>query len=197
MKKIIVLILLHFSVTVFSQEREATILFNDSTSVIGLGEIKKEKIYFRVSSSDEVSVWNYDMAQGLIFSGYGFSEKYVYVKPNKNSKPKLMEVIEEGKVNLYKESSFGLQVGIGPSVSNSNVGAGPNLYHDYSTVYYVKRKTEEYATDISFSFKSNSSRYFSDCDMLLQKIKKKEFRKKDIIKIVYFYNDYCGDEEED
>lgn len=183
--------------TVFSQEREATILFNDSTSIKGLGEIKKEKIYFRVSSTDEITKWNYDMAYGLIFSGYGFSEKYVYVKPNKYSQPKLMEVIEEGKVNLYKESSFGIQIGITGGVGNSNFGASPILSHDYSAVYYVKRKTEEYATDISFSFKSNSSRYFSDCKMLLQKIKKNEFRKKDIVEIVYFYNDYCGEDEED
>ncbi len=198
MKKIVVFILIQFSFTVFAQEREATILFNDSTTVKGFAEVKKEKIYFRVSLTSEVSEWNYDIAYGLIFSGYGYSEKYVYIMPGKYSKkPKLMEVIEEGKVNLYKESTLGYTVGIGVSASKSGIGAGPTLRHEFSTVYYVKRKEEEYATDITFSFKDNTTKYFSDCKALVEKIKKREFIKKDIVAIVYYYNDYCGEEEEE
>ena len=190
--------MLYFSLTAVSQEREATILFNDSTSVKGFAEVKKEKIYFKVSPTAEVSEWSYDIAYGLIFSGYGYSEKYVYVTPGKYAKkPKLMEVIEEGKVNLYKESSLGYNVGIGVSASKSGIGAGPTLSYDFSTVYYVQRKNEAYATDITFSFKNNTLKYFSDCKALVEKIKKREFIKKDIVDIVYYYNDYCGEPEEE
>ena len=196
MKKIFIVFLFTISLTVFSQEREATIIFNDSTSVKGFGEIKKEKIHFRLSLGTEKSVWSYDIAYGLIFSGYGFSEKYVYVKPDEYSKPKLMEVIEEGKVSLYKKSSIGANMGIGVSFGGSGIGVGPTIGKDYSTVYYVKRNNEEHATDVSLSFRSTTSRYFSDCQMLVEKIKNKKFREEDIIEIVYYYNDYCGEEEE-
>lgn len=195
MKKIFIVFLINISLTVFSQEREATIIFNDSTSVKGFGEIKKEKIHFRLSLGTEKSVWSYDMAYGLIFSGYGFSEKYVYVKPDEYSKPKLMEVIEEGKVNLYKKSSYKTSMGIG-FMGGSGIGVGPSVSHYYATEYFVKRKNEEHATDLSLRFKSTSSRYFSDCQKLVEKISNKKFREDDIIEIVYYYNDYCGDEEE-
>ena len=66
----------------------------------GIGEIKNEKIYFRVDANSEKSEWDWDMARGLIFTGYGFSEKYEYFKPDRHSKPILMELIEEGNVNL-------------------------------------------------------------------------------------------------
>ena len=38
---------------IFAQEREAKIIFLDSTSIKGYGEIKKDKIYFRVDQKSE------------------------------------------------------------------------------------------------------------------------------------------------
>ena len=202
-KKILLIILLiNLTHLVFSQEREATIIFNDSTSIKGFGEIKNEKIYFRVSLEDEVTKWSYDMAKGLTFSGYGFSEKYEYVNPDKYSNPILMEVIEEGNVNLYKKNSFGLKMGVGVSAGfsssgNGFAGVGPSLNYDLKSVFYVKRKNESNATDITFSFKAKSLKYFSDCKIIIEKINKREFKKETITEMVYYYNDYCGKEDED
>ena len=193
-KTLIYLILLLISLSIFSQEKEATILFNDSTSIKGFGEIKNEKIYFRVDLKDEKSEWKSDMAKGLIFTGYGFSEKYEFVKPDKYSKPIIMEVIEEGNVNLYRKSSYGLNItGIGISTN----GISPVADYGFSNALYAKRANEESATELTFSFKSRSLRYFSDCQIIIEKIKKREFKADTIIEMVYFYNDYCGKENED
>lgn len=103
MKLILQLLFLFFINFTFGQDyREATIIFNDSTSVKGFGEIKKNTIYFKVKQKDQPSKWSYDIAKGLTFSGYGFSEKYEYVKFEKNRDPRIMEVIEEGELILYK-----------------------------------------------------------------------------------------------
>ena len=198
MKKIIIfIIIINLTFSAFSQEREASVLFNDSTSIKGFGEIKKEKIYFRVSLTNEKSEYSYDLAKGLVFSGYGFSEKYEYVKPDKYSKPILMEVIEEGNVNLYKKSSSGLKMGIGVSAGNSHIGIGPEINYDYSSVYYAKRMNEENATDLTFSFKSRSLKYFSDCQIIIEKIKQREFKVDTITEMVFYYNEYCGKENKD
>ena len=202
-KKILVaIILLNLTHFVYSQEREATIIFNDSTSIKGFGEIKNKKIYFRVSQENEITKWSFDMAKGLTFSGYRFSEKYEYVKPDKYSNPILMEVIEEGNVNLYKKNSFGLKMGVGVGAGfsgsgNGFAGLGPSLNYDFSGVYYVKRINEDNATDITFSFKTRSLRYFSDCKIIIEKINKREFKKETITEMVYYYNDYCGKEDAD
>ena len=191
-KNIFYIIFLFLTLPIFSQEREATIVFIDSTSIKGFGEIKNEKIYFRVDLKSEKSEWKYDIAKGLIFSGYGFTEKYEYVKPDKYSKPVLMEVIEEGNVNLYKKSSYGLKMGIGISTN----GIGPVGGYDFSSAYYVKKNNEENATELTFSFKSRSIRYFSDCKVIIEKIKKREFKVDTIPEMIYYYNDYCGKEDE-
>lgn len=85
MKLILQILFIFFFNFTFSQDyREATIIFNDSSSVKGFGEIKNNTIYFKVKQEDEPSKWSYDIAKGLIFSGYGYSEKYEYVKFEKN-----------------------------------------------------------------------------------------------------------------
>ncbi len=193
-KSLIYVIFILISLSVFSQERDATILFNDCTSIKGFGEIKNEKIYFRVDLKDDKSEWKSDMAKGLIFTGYGFSEKYIFVKPDKYSKPILMEVIEEGNVNLYKKSSYGLKFN---GINIYKDGVSPNADYTFSSALYVKRANEESATELTFSFKSRSLRYFSDCQIIIDKIKKREFKADTITEMVYYYNDYCGKENED
>lgn len=76
------ILFLLFTNIIFCQEREARILFLDSTSIEGYVEIKKEKIYFRVDLKSEKTEWDYDMVNGIIFDAYGFSEEYEYVKKN-------------------------------------------------------------------------------------------------------------------
>jgi hypothetical protein len=119
-------------------------------------------LFFKVKQKDKPSKWSYDIAKGLLFSGYGYSEKYEYVKFEKNGNPKIMEVIEEGKLTLYKDSK---------SVYRNNVAISQNGLTTYSSrsedlkeTFYVKRKNAELATDISFSFKFRSKIYFSDCE---------------------------------
>lgn len=196
MKKILLLLLIA-SLQAFSQEREATILFLDSTSIAGFGEIKNQKIHFRTDLKSEKSEWDYDVTKGIIFTGYGFSEKYIFIKPDKYSKPILMEVIEEGKVNLYKKSDFGIKLGAIAGVNSSTgIYARPTASYEFTNDYYVKKENEESATELTFSFKARANRYFSDCPAILEKIKKKEFKVDTIPEIIYYYNDYCGDEDE-
>lgn len=195
MKKYIVSILFLFlSSFIFCQEREARILFLDSTSIKGFGEIKKDKIYFRVDQDSEITIWDFEMAKGLLFEGYGFSEEYEYVKTSEKSKPVLMEVMERGNVNLYRDASYGLKMGIGFSAGSNGIGVGP--VGDYKSVedFYLKRPNEAIATDLSKNFKKEAIAYFSDCKTLVEKIEKKEFRKTEIPDIVFYYNDYCDSE---
>ncbi len=104
--KLLSIIFLLLTSFIFCQEREARILFLDSTSIKGYGEIKKEKIYFRVDLKSEKTEWDYDMVQGLIFEAYGFSEEYEYVKKSEKAKPILMEVIERGNKTLNSRYRF-------------------------------------------------------------------------------------------
>ena len=203
MKKILILILLLNANFAISQMREAKIFFNDSTSVEGFGEIKKNKIYFKVEKKDEPSEWSFDITKGITFSSYGYSEKYEYVKISKNKKPLLLQIIEEGDVTLYLDILIENQL-----FRNFNSTTNPisqqmqnNSYQTFGeseirNVYYAKRKNEELATNITANFSKNTPKYFEDCGALVQKIKTKKFLKKDIEEIVTYYNNYCNDEND-
>lgn len=185
--------MLCISIFLFAQEREAKIIFLDSTSIKGYGEIKKEKIYFRVDQKRESTEWDSEMVLGIIFEGYGFSEEYEYVLIKDKKKPVLMEVIERGNLNLYKDTSYGLKMGMGFSVGSNGVNAGPVGKYDYSESYYVKRVHEDVAINLANRFKKTAPEYFSDCPTLIEKIKNKELDVDTIPDIVFYYNDYCND----
>lgn len=186
------------SILSFSQERQAKLIFTDSTEVIGFGEIRNNKILFRISLDSTQTKWSHeDLVDGFEYYGNGFSEKFKYILPDKRTdKSMLMEIVEIGSVNLYK----GLRA-IFPYITGEEkiVNGSPVFVPDgiaKKVIYYVKRNDEAYATDISFSFKSKSLRYFKDCNLVTKKIKSKEFTLDNVEDLVFFYNEYCSDIEE-
>jgi hypothetical protein len=195
MKLIIPFLFLLFINFAFGQDyRQAKIIFNDSTSIKGFGEIKNNEIYFKVKQEDKPTKWSYDITKGLIFYGYGFSEKYEYIKCDKHSKPKILEVIEEGNVTLYKDSRIFYTGNFTPSIGHlhTNISSFENI----SETFYVKRESEEFATNIFFSFKTSAKKYFSDCLKIIEQINNRKFTKENIPDMVFYYNEYCSENED-
>ncbi|WP_281233459.1 hypothetical protein [Flavobacterium gelatinilyticum] len=209
MKLLIRFLFLLFINYSFSQDyRQARIIFNDSSSIEGFGEIKGNTIYFKVLQEDKADKWSYDFAKGLTFAAYGFSEKYEYVKIE-HSKPKLMQVVEEGKVTLYRDAKiyFADNRPESEKFKETALVHLPNTHSDklfqkhvssmetMTETFYVKRENEEFATDIIFSFNIRAKKYFADCKKVIEKIKNKKFTKKNIQDMVFFYNEYCDEDE--
>ncbi|WP_321307361.1 hypothetical protein [Marinifilum fragile] len=73
------------------------------------------------------------------------------------------------------------------------------LYQHYSTpmygnsgkVWYLKKEDHPLKLVVDFSRKK-MMKYFSDCPELVKKIESKEFKSKDIIQVVQFYNSHCS-----
>jgi hypothetical protein len=215
-KKLIIFVFIVFTNFAFSQNQEATIFFNDSTSVEGFGMIQKNEIIFRITLKDKPETWSYDIAKGITFLGFESTVKYEYVKLDEFSKPKpqLLEVVEEGSVTLYASvkrqfynSSFNsgnLNSTYNPSfypVSNSgfNLGSRPDIVSyrssrgEVDAEIYVKRIDEEYPTSLNSGFYKKVAKYFSDCDVINKKISAGEFSKYKILEIVQYYNDICAE----
>lgn len=188
----------------FSQDQEATILFNDGSTIEGFGSINKNKIYFRVSVDEKPDSWSYDMVKGITFLGFESIIKYEYVSLDELAKPEpqLLEVVEEGNVILYARiresfmgSSFnsnGFNVNSTRIVTN-NIVSYRSGRENVTTEIFVKRADERFPTSLNWSFYKRAEKYFSDCEVLVKKIDKGEFSKAKIIEIVKFYNDICAD----
>ena len=204
--KIITFGFLLFANFVFCQDQEATILFNDSTTVDGFGSINKNKIYFRASLDDKPDIWISDIVEGITFLGFESTVKYEYVSLDEFShpEPQLLEVVENGNVTLYvrarkivnvSSNSFNSNnsnISIIKSVSN-DVIPFQSAKEDGSVEIFVKRANEKFPTSLNWAFYKRAAKYFSDCEVLSKKIVKGEFSKNKILEIVQYYNDICAD----
>ena len=187
----------------FCQDQEATIIFNDSTTVDGFGSINKNKIYFRASLDDKPDIWISDMVKGITFFGFESTVIYEYVLLDEFShpEPQLLEVVENGNVTLYarvrkivnvNSNSLNSNISIIKSVSN-DVVPYQSAKEDGSVEIFVKRANEKFPTSLNWSFYKRAAKYFSDCEVLSKKIDKGEFSKNKILEIVQYYNDICAD----
>ena len=203
-KKFIIFVSILIANFAFSQDQEATILFNDGSSIEGFGSLSKNKIYFRASLDDKADSWSYDMVKGITFLGFESSVKYEYVSLDEFSKPEpqLLEVVEEGNVILYariRESYMGASFNSNgfnvksTRIVTNNIVSYRSGRENVTTDIYVKRANEKYPLSLNSSFYKRAVKYFSDCDVLSKKIDEGEFSKNKILEIVQYYNDICAD----
>ena len=176
---------------VYSQKNGVVLIFKDGTRLKGLGKTlsdgtmkyrknKKEKPRFiDLKDVEKIKIYKKD---GVYFRAYK--------KIKGTSKYKYLELIEEGKLTIYRKFK-----GVYLPVDSNGLpfyGLKKNLVD-----YYVQREGEEEVTPLissgffSANFKKVALDYFSDCKELIYKIKQEELTKDDFSLIVNFYNYEC------
>ncbi|MCV9930996.1 hypothetical protein OIU80_01745 [Flavobacterium sp. LS1R47] len=199
--KNVLIFLFFFSTQIYAQDQECIIYFKQGDSIEGYGLIRNNKIKFKISKDSETDSWDFENVYKIKFLGIDIVQTYEYVKLNSSGNPKLVELVVDGEVNLYRmeKSQDFIKSKLKPTASpNQNITSLPN--YAYSTeqtkdLYYLKRKNNQYATHINIGILSNwkkiSTSYFSDCDVLVKKIKDNKFTAYQIKEIVEYYNDIC------
>lgn len=115
LKKLLFFTFLFLSISIIAQEQEATLHFRDGTTILGYGDIIKEKdlgafekrvlILFKITKDDKAEEWDGELVDRIVFHGYQSSEtlQFVHTPENKRSKYKLLRLITEGEVSLYAD----------------------------------------------------------------------------------------------
>lgn len=205
MKKLVIIVTLLYVMPILSQNNKATLHFKDGTEISGLAKITTygDKIKFRKDKNSEKSTYTSEELKSIEIHNkkiqfFGKRTKpgyvhYYYKKIKTQGSPLLLEILEEGKVKLfldYKQSTSAPMMG----ANGTMTGGGTYTINSY----YVSKNDDEIVTHLgdrgnlfSKNFKKAASEYFKDCSRLVKKIQDKEFRKRDIIKVVKFYNEDC------
>ncbi|AXT49882.1 hypothetical protein D1818_03225 [Aquimarina sp. BL5] len=176
---------------VYSQKNGVVLIFKDGTRLKGLGKKlsngtmkyrknKKEKARFiDLKDVEKIKIYKKD---GVYFRAYK--------KIKGTSKYKYLELIEEGKLTIYRKFK--------PVYLPTDRNGQPLYFFEKNLVdYYVQREGEEEVTPLissgffSVNFKKVALDYFSDCEELIDKIKQEELTKDDFSLIVDFYNYEC------
>lgn len=132
----------------------------------------------------------------LIDSKNNEETKFKFVELFKD-KIYLMKIVSEGKATIYgRQKQVTLWAmgtpGYGPPITTFLVPFSVGKYNEFFAI----RDGEEFPSaiitvDLKKGFKKKASEYFKDCPSLVEKIMKKEFKKKDIEKVGEYYNSKC------
>lgn len=193
--------------------KKATIYFRDETKKEGLAKVTffDSKIKFKKNKKSEKVIYNYmDIDKLTILEGKeNVTYQYKIHKHKDFKKPQypLLEIVTIGKISLFSKDvthtsstpgfgSFSVN-GSGSASYSPSMGGFSNSYS--SIIYYLSKDNSDeifYYMDkniLGGKFKKTASKYFKDCPELVKKIQSKEFKRGDIVEIVEYYNENCGE----
>lgn len=212
MKKFLLLTLVLISTSVFAENptkaakaidayEEATIHFHDGTSIRGFGKITVTSfIKFKTTEDGKPDTWTELMLKGITLHRPLYDIDFLYIEVEHRKTTRLLEVIELGEVSIFAEASstvlpftvfFNLG-GSGPLIDN-NLGFSNNYNQEVSFDLYVKKENEE-AINFStvFKFKKVATAFFKNCPQIVDRLNERKYKRRHIIEMVYYYNDYCA-----
>lgn len=174
-------------------------ILRSGDSIEGLAKfISMERIKFRKNKKEPKRTYNYREVSEIFINEAGMTKHYKYkvVEREDDSYVKLVEVISQGKLNLYRVHRQGAYSGM---TQHMGAGMSMTMVRSYNINEYfvgengndvIKRLT---ATGSLFekNFKKAATAYFKDCPVLVSKLEQEIFGKNDIEEIVRFYNKEC------
>lgn len=199
-----------------AQKGISCITLKDSTILEGYAKFVNEgkSIEFGKEKGGKTRAYSFDEIKKVEMIKGAERKTCTYIKVINQGTVKLAEVLISGRLNLYRFSyeSEGWRVS-NTDFSTQNISVpGPNgsisvpiggpvtpdmvLRKQSFKDYCVRREDEEMAryfkdTATGASFKQMGSFYFQDCQELVTKIKKGEFKLRKLSEIVAFYNANC------
>lgn len=177
MKKTFTLLAILSFLFINAQSNEGTIYLKDSTEIKGLIKIKTfGGVKYKTNENSDIIVYENSQLNGYDINENGIIKKYRFKEVQGISRR--MKIERLGKINLY--SIF---------VSNSGSAMGMGLPTSSGNVYFIEKNNITIRTGARF--KKGKLHLIEDCPILIDKIKKKEFKKRDVIKIIDFYNKNC------
>jgi hypothetical protein len=190
MKKIIIIILILFSLQSYSQLK-VNIKFKDNKEINDSIKQGAEKLISL--KTGKIHNLN-DINEIKIFEGNRMKHYFILdVKSYKNSKRVQKglgsKVYSNGEIELF-HISFGS--------NNKNRLKSQIKTYDSGIEVFIKRKNKKYTYNIGCidgigckKIKKRLKDFFSDCPNLIRMIKKNKINTRDIIKIIDYYNESC------
>lgn len=179
-----------------AQRTRAKLIYKDGKEVKGFGKlIGNNRVKFKASRKDKPQKLDFSLFDRVYIYSSGYAAIYTELSVKNKIDKKIVEIMTEGdKVNLYRIAS----VGYSTMGSPMGFGGAPTMTYAYSiNNFYVMKNGDKLATHLgsnqlfSKNFKKAASEYFKDCPSLVEKIKTKEFKKRDLKTIIDYYNEDC------
>lgn len=197
MKKLILftfLFWMNFTFAQLTSYEKGEVFYRDGTSEKGSIKRKYSTLKFKTKNKKPIEL-TYKEVKKISINEDGEDFEYVYkiIKGKKKGKFKLLKVVIIGKTSLYL-LNHETQVG-------NTATSLPFLALTYKGADFYIGKNESSLVDFigansiavgRKNIRKGLIKYFKDCRELVKKLKNKEFKNKDIIKVIEFYNEKCN-----
>jgi len=200
--------------SLMAEPENAKVTFLDGYEVTGYADItKNDKIEFRLELNETPDTFDeFDVKRLDFLEEPRVSFEYVDIR---NSGYKLLKVVSEGPVIAYVQTtaSFSTQktarqlakedylngeftrsgsYRVKGKDGKTYVFTG-NLTGQNKPVYFIMRNGDKQAKNIKMGFKKKAVTFFKDCPYLVDIIKNKEWKYRDMPNIVEYYNEMCSE----
>lgn len=191
-KQLLVLFFVLSALLGYSQLEPAEIVLNNGKKLSVLAKIKGDYIKYKTHKEAKREEIHFSTISSFEILAGKEKKTYKWVKV-KDKNYRVLEEVCTGRVSMYLSTA----IGYSPTPS-PGMGGFRGVSNSYTIEnYYLKRTTETEAEHLGSNqwftknFKDAASAYFSDCPELVEKIKNKEYKKRDLVEIVEYYNNEC------
>lgn len=193
-----------------AQDTEADIYYKDGKSFSGYGRLlKNNKVQFKRTKKTKSLKVVFKLLDSVVIHTENGDFLFKEVKVEKVKKPIVLEVLVTGKANLYGDTSYIINHGFTQNgatnfVSSTKKGGyykNKTLFRPgiiITTDFLLQMPGEEepkflpLTNPLSSNFKKTASEIFNDCPDLVAKIQSEEFKKRDLVEVVEYYNKKCN-----
>ena len=191
---LILLICFMYSNLGLAQSEKVRFVNKAGDTIIGYGRIIQTE-YYEVLEFKENPLAKIKRYYVHKLKKFEFIDDYDYehIRFGKSKKPLSVRVIYRGKVNLYAEDLPRFMM----NQSNMSNQSYAPMFIGGNTIYYLKKDIDSVATHIKTnfavgkSFRKTAMEYFKDCSELVEKLRKREFKRRHLLDVVYFYDKKC------
>ncbi len=188
MKKIFTIALIALLTTANAQnnKRITTITLKNGTELKGYAKISGFNIRFSETRRGKDTKYNHEEIDFLKIKVNNSYKTLTYKLEKGKKKPILLEILIQGKVNLYIKDDRSY------SPNGGSYGSIANSLHNSVPKYFVEKENEDSIIRFKQNFNKQAKEFFKDCSNLTEQIGKKYFRRKDTFEIVEYYNENCN-----
>ena len=184
MKEIVLLLLLFTNIGISAQNKEAILLLRDGTELKGFASISNQNtILFKREKNDNKTIYNYKTVSKINIKEGNINKVYEYKVILGEQKVLLLEVLNKGRVILYRVLTF--------------IKVPYTERYSSTSNYYVSKENHDIAINfgsryfLSKKYKKIAVKYFEDCPSLVKEIQYKKLRRRSVFQIINSYNNEC------
>jgi len=200
MKKLLFTFTLLITLSSFGQKQKSTLFLRDGTTLEGLAKITPfNKIKFRATKKSKKVIYDSKTVKSIIIQEKKSKNvEYVYRVILDRDNPILLIPLKKGKITIYKEiqkNPGGTKITALYLSNKKEIIAHKLGYINFRIIPFIEKGIPFFSifNNTKKSILKKLNPFIKDCPIIVKKLNNNEFKRHNLIEIVQYYNENCGE----